>query len=204
MIQNLHIFTVPYSVSTTLSHFNQTSRCYSYWVNWALVQQDLKELSAATELVYFCSLQWLVYWKICYSHGCHENCILAGAMRCWLNHAKLWLSTGVIQWLSDMHIGSLRSTSQLLLKFAPNTLTHTRLTALCLGLPRSAGTRKVKPIWILLKQEKVSGSGISKSAPRTKHKYIFTIKYNLTVHWSYMYDSRRKTSTIITKCCGLW
>ena len=37
------------------------------------------------------------------------------------------------------------------------------------GLPRWAGTRKVKPIWILLKQETVSGSGISravcKSAP---------------------------------------
>ena len=47
--------------------------------------------------------------------------------------------------------------------------THTRLTALFLGLPRWAGTRKVKPIWILLKQETVSGSGVSwaicKSAP---------------------------------------
>ena len=28
------------------------------------------------------------------------------------------------------------------------------------GLPRSAGTRKVKPIWSLLKQKTVSGSGI--------------------------------------------
>ena len=49
--------------------------------------------------------------------------------------------------------------------------THTdiRLTALFPGLPRWAGTRNVKPIWILLKQETVSGSGISlaicKSAP---------------------------------------
>jgi len=32
--------------------------------------------------------------------------------------------------------------------------------ALCPGLPRWAGTRKVKPIWILLEQETVSGSGI--------------------------------------------
>ena len=39
--------------------------------------------------------------------------------------------------------------------------THTRLTALFPGLPWKAGTRKVKPIWILLKQETVSGSGIS-------------------------------------------
>ena len=41
-----------------------------------------------------------------------------------------------------------------------------------LGLPRWAGTRKVKPIWILLKQETVSGSGIScaicKSASRSR------------------------------------
>jgi len=44
--------------------------------------------------------------------------------------------------------------------------------ALCPGLPGWAGTRKVKPIWILLKQETVSGSSISwaiwKSAPRTR------------------------------------
>ena len=44
--------------------------------------------------------------------------------------------------------------------------------ALCPRLPRWAGTRKVKPIWILLKQETVSGSGISwaicKSAPRSR------------------------------------
>ena len=42
-----------------------------------------------------------------------------------------------------------------------HTHAHTRLTALCLGLSRSAGTRKVKPIRILLKHETVSGSGIS-------------------------------------------
>ena len=41
------------------------------------------------------------------------------------------------------------------------THTDTRLMALCPGLPRWAGTGKVKPIWILLKQETVSGSGIS-------------------------------------------
>ena len=33
--------------------------------------------------------------------------------------------------------------------------------ALFPGLPGWAGTRKVKPIWILLKRETVSGSGIS-------------------------------------------
>jgi len=49
---------------------------------------------------------------------------------------------------------------------------HTRLTALLPGLPRWAGTRKVKPIWILLKQETVSGSSISwavcKSGPQSR------------------------------------
>ena len=44
---------------------------------------------------------------------------------------------------------------------ATHTHTHTHLTAIFPGLPRWAGTRKVKPIWILLKQETVSGSGIS-------------------------------------------
>ena len=52
------------------------------------------------------------------------------------------------------------------------------------GLPEWAGTRKVKPIWNLLKQETVSGSGISwgicKSASRsrqittpTPHRSVF-------------------------------
>ena len=52
------------------------------------------------------------------------------------------------------------------------THVHTRLMALCPGLPGWASTRKVKPIWNLLKQETVSGSGISwaicKSAPRSR------------------------------------
>ena len=54
-----------------------------------------------------------------------------------------------------------------------HTHTHTRLMTLCPRPPRwAAGTRKVNPIWISLKQETVSGSGISwavcKSAPRSR------------------------------------
>ena len=53
-----------------------------------------------------------------------------------------------------------------------HTHTHIRLTALFPGLPRWAGTREVKPIWILQEQETVSGSGISwdicKSVPRSR------------------------------------
>ena len=64
--------------------------------------------------------------------------------------------------------------------------THTRLTALFPGLPGWAGTRKVKPIWILLKQEPVSGSAISWAyaslhlapdripTPATHHSVFFT------------------------------
>jgi len=53
-----------------------------------------------------------------------------------------------------------------------HTHTHTCLMAVCPGLARWAGTRKVKPIRILLKQETVSGSDIGwaiwKSAPRSR------------------------------------
>ena len=51
------------------------------------------------------------------------------------------------------------------------THTHT-FNGPFLGLRRWAGTRKVKPIWILLEQQTVSGSGICwticKSAPRSR------------------------------------
>ena len=53
-----------------------------------------------------------------------------------------------------------------------HTHSHTRLTALCPGLPGWASTRRVKQIWILLKQETVCGSviicAICKYAPRSK------------------------------------
>ena len=49
---------------------------------------------------------------------------------------------------------------------------YTCLTAFFPGLPGWGGTRKVKPIWIWLKQETMSGSGISwaicKSSPRSR------------------------------------
>ena len=52
------------------------------------------------------------------------------------------------------------------------TASHTHTHTLSPGLPGWAGTRKVKLIWILLKQETVSGTGISwvicKSAPRSR------------------------------------
>jgi len=47
--------------------------------------------------------------------------------------------------------------------------TYTCLMALCPGLPGWAGSRKVKPIWILLKQETVSGSEISTRLQTDNH-----------------------------------
>ena len=62
---------------------------------------------------------------------------------------------------------------ELIKRLNDNTHTHTHpFKALFPGLPGWAGTRKVKPIWILLKQETVSGSDISwaicKSASRSR------------------------------------
>ena len=81
----------------------------------------------------------------------------------WSSHLKVWQPSF---WLK-MH-------AVLLLQHWVSTAVdwHTGLTALCPGLPGWAGTRKVKPIWILLKQETVSGSGINwaicKSAPSSR------------------------------------
>ena len=54
----------------------------------------------------------------------------------------------------------------------PPEVTHTHLMSHCPRLPVWAGTRKIKPMWILLKKETVSGSGIRwaicKSAPRSR------------------------------------
>jgi len=85
------------------------------------------------------------------------------------------------------------------LAFTPGQFSYycdTRLMALFPGLPRWAGTRKVKPIWILLKQETVSGSGISwaicKSAYRarqitmpTPHHSSDTGTEMLQGHWAF-------------------
>jgi len=52
--------------------------------------------------------------------------------------------------------------------------THTCLTALFPGLHGRAGTRKIKPIWILLKQETLSGSVISWAMCKSRFRQITT------------------------------
>ena len=93
--------------------------------------------------------------------------------------------------------------------------TQTHLTALFPGLPGWAGTRKVKPIWISLKQETVSGSGISwaicKSAPCSRqittpapHHSVFyrldalpAAQPTASKHW-------RQPDTILHNCYIFW
>jgi len=93
--------------------------------------------------------------------------------------------------------------------------THTRLTALCPGLPGWAGTRKVKPIWILLKQEIVCGSSISwaicKSAPSSRqitmpapHHSVFyrpdalpATQPTVSKHWRLCYHVKYKINSSV-------
>jgi len=88
---------------------------------------------------------------------------------------------------------------------------YTHLTALCPGLPGWASTRKVKPIWILLKQETVSGSGISwaicKSAPRsrqitmpTPHHSVFTGQMS----FEHLTTEKNKTNDSVTQVNIEW
>jgi len=93
------------------------------------------------------------------------------------------------------------------------THTHTRLTALCPGLPRWASTRKVKPIWILLKQQTVSGSGISwaisKTAPCSRqtttpapHHSVYSVFLQAgcpSCRPTYIFNKNKKVNTCIFK-----
>ena len=98
--------------------------------------------------------------------------IALGIHQIWLDFGPqsntVWLSN---PWPTPWHQGVDTKTEARISWLLLNP-THTRLTALCLGLPGWAGTRKVKPISILLRQETVSGSGISwaicKAAPRSR------------------------------------
>jgi len=104
-------------------------------------------------------------------------------------------------------------------KWITHTHTHTRLTALFPGVPRSAGTRKVKPIWILLEQETVSGSGIGwvicKSASRSRqitmpvpHHSVFyrpdalpAAQPTVSKHWRQHWRHKRNKITNLCRLC---
>jgi len=80
------------------------------------------------------------------------------------------------------------------------THAHTHVYGHFPGLPRWAGTRKVKPIWILLKQETVSGSGISwaacKSAPRSRQTTIPAPHHSVFTGWMpFLMPNQQRQST---------
>ena len=95
--------------------------------------------------------------------------------------SESWLATAISWPLAFLSAGSAQQTVIYTSTYAhththtcahAHTHTHTHLKARFPGLSGWAGTRKVKPTWILLKQETVNGSGISwaicKSAPRSR------------------------------------
>ena len=92
-----------------------------------------------------CSGGGCCYW-FCWSCCLSDNHLLRTSLSSQVGYGVLISSKITLHWL-----------------WLPRVVTpvYTRLMALFPGLPRWAGTRKVKPIWILLKQETVSGSGIS-------------------------------------------
>jgi len=98
---------------------------------------------------------------LCSDFTCERGICYVSASVCSRPIHLLLSQTGILQkWM-------IRSPA-----FYIDARTHTCLTALFPGLPGWADTRNVKPIWVLLKQETVSGSGISwaicKSAPRCR------------------------------------
>ena len=62
------------------------------------------------------------------------------------------------------------------------THSHNHLMALCPWLPKWAGTRKVKPIWVLLKQETVSGSGISWAICKSASRHAMPVPHH-SIFW---------------------
>ena len=84
-------------------------------------------------------------------------------------HAKLHLRPGIITEGDKTVVHAVVYISRLM----THTHTHTHpFNGPLSGTTQVTSTRKVEPIWILLKQETVSGSGISwavcKSAPRSR------------------------------------
>ena len=129
-------------------------------------------LCADTEAAW--SLPWR-RWEVCRSAAAGGQCFQQAAeekarpqkqrQHCWTGRWVSWISIS----LTAVHACA-RARAHMHAR--TRTCIHTRITALFPGLPGWAGTRKVKPIWILLKEETVSGSGISwaicKSAPRSR------------------------------------
>ena len=142
--------------------------------SWAWFCKKTAEISAKTSTSLQLTVSFVLTWLIRSSHMASLHIVEYSF--------PVPQSIGGLSWpmrhiaIADYYVCRKQSTAL--------THTHTHLAAPIPGLPGWAGTRKAKPIWILLKQERVSGSGISwaicKSAPRsrqittpTPHRSVF-------------------------------
>ena len=123
-------------------------------------------------LLSFSCLNFTVRKKLCLDYN--QTTILQPLYRSTCVRRHLQLTAGGFCWCKVLLPACLCWLQLVQLNYWVRSLTytHTRLMALCPGLSGWAGTRKVKPIWILLEQETVSGSSsswaICKSAPRSR------------------------------------
>ena len=104
-----------------------------------------------------------MHTKVYYPHSCLAVCVnaddginvLAGPLKCPTGYTTGYNSQLYtrLQSVNTVSVANSESSSLMIWHWAYfYQTTHTRLTALCPGLPRWAGTREVKPIWILLNQ----------------------------------------------------
>ena len=127
-------------------------------------------------LVLYCSIYLVLklYWNFLFLCEIHHNGNIAHATCGGVIFYKLCWNRCIYYQLLYLfllfRVGRPPSSPNWWIGNSTTNHTHTRLTALCPGLPGWAGTRKVKLIWSLLKQETVSGSGISWAICKSAHR----------------------------------
>ena len=142
-----------------------------YRAVWCLVHHIGSWYKGLVSLAPNCLGRWLGLWFMSIK-GLSSSSVIINALA--LNRTATGRLGGMVQWSSILvvtsHVVQRRVGGMcvcvwicICMNFVAerHLWTHTHLTALFPGLPGWAGTRKVKPIWILQKQEAVSGSGIS-------------------------------------------
>ena len=105
-----------------------------------------------------------ISWTICKSFAPHSRQITTT-----VPHHSVFTGRMPFLMFNKQHQSTEGIACLVMLYNLTTTTTILRPSGFCPGLRGWAGTRKVKPVWILLKQETVSGSGINwaicKSAP---------------------------------------
>jgi len=87
------------------------------------------------------------------------------------------------------------------------TRAHTRLTALFPGLPGWAGTRKVKPIWILLKQETMRWHWHQVDSNKTVvtfHSNVHSVAHKFWNYCYMFYNYKHKYFTLLLNTPGIF